>query len=82
MPQVPAYVECGRVPARPAKDEPAHFHLDLGFAFTTAGGDVGQVQESEVEGAGWYPLDVAERLVGPYVKRAVTAPLERRAEQR
>ena len=27
--QVPAYVEFGMVPARPSKDEPAHFHLVL-----------------------------------------------------
>jgi hypothetical protein len=33
--QAPAYVEYGRVRARPEKDEPAHFHLDFGYAFTT-----------------------------------------------
>jgi 8-oxo-dGTP pyrophosphatase MutT (NUDIX family) len=72
--QTPAYIEYGRVPARPEKDEPAHFHLDFGYAFATADGDVGRIQESEVRDAGWYPLAVAERLVGHRTKRAVSAP--------
>ncbi|MFB8085966.1 NUDIX hydrolase [Streptomyces sp. NPDC055992] len=68
----PAYIEFGRVPARPAKGEPDHYHLDFGYAFTTADAEVGRIQESEVTGAAWYPLDLAERLVGPRVARAVT----------
>jgi hypothetical protein len=69
----PVYVEYVRVRARPEKDESDHFHLDFGYAFTTAGGDVGRIQESEVTGAGWYPLAEAERLVGPCIGRAVSA---------
>lgn len=72
--QVPAYVEYGAVPARPQKNEPAHFHLDFGFAFATVDGDVGRIQEAEVHAAGWYPLDAAERLVGHRIGRAVSAP--------
>jgi 8-oxo-dGTP pyrophosphatase MutT (NUDIX family) len=72
--KVPVYVEFGRVPARPAKDEPEHFHLDFGFAFATTDGDVGRIQESEVNGAKWYPLAVAERLVGQRIGRAVSVP--------
>ncbi|GAA0977731.1 NUDIX hydrolase [Nocardiopsis tropica] len=68
--RVPAYVEFGRVPARPDKDEPDHCHLDFGYAFTTARAEIGRVQESEVTGADWYPLPLAERLVGPRVARA------------
>lgn len=68
--RTPVYIEYGRVPARPQKDEPEHFHLDLGYAFTTTDGDVGRVQESEVTSAAWYPLDEAERLVGRRVARA------------
>ncbi len=68
----PAYVEFGQVPARPAKDEPDHYHLDIGYAFATADAEVGRIQESEVTGAAWYPLEVAERLVGPRIARAVT----------
>ncbi|WP_433513766.1 NUDIX hydrolase [Nonomuraea sp. CA-143628] len=69
--QTPVYVDYGRVPARPDKDEPAHHHLDIGYAFVTMLADVGDIQESEVLGAAWYPLAEAARLVGPYISRAV-----------
>jgi 8-oxo-dGTP pyrophosphatase MutT (NUDIX family) len=72
--QAPVYVECARVPARPHKDEPEHLHLDFGYAFVTADGDVGRIQQSEVTAVGWYPLAVAEHLVGHRVGRAVSAP--------
>jgi 8-oxo-dGTP pyrophosphatase MutT (NUDIX family) len=36
--QAPVYIEYGNAPARPMKDEPAHFHLDIGFSFTTRTG--------------------------------------------
>lgn len=71
---VPVYIEHGPVPARPQKDEPEHFHFDIGFAFATADGDVGHIQESEVTGAGWYPLGEAEQLVGRRIARAVPMP--------
>jgi 8-oxo-dGTP pyrophosphatase MutT (NUDIX family) len=71
--QIPVHVEYARVPARPEKDEPDHFHLDFGYAFATADGDVRCIQESEVRGAGWYPLAVAERLVGHRIGRAGSA---------
>ncbi|MEU9254475.1 NUDIX domain-containing protein [Streptomyces sp. NPDC048270] len=70
---LPAYVEFGQVPARPVMDEPEHYHLDIGYAFATAGAEIGRIQESEVTGADWYPLDLAERLVGPRIARAVVA---------
>jgi 8-oxo-dGTP pyrophosphatase MutT (NUDIX family) len=66
----PVYVEFGRVSARPAKGEPDHYHLDFGYLFTTADAEAGRIQESEVTGAAWYPLDLAERLVGPRIARA------------
>ncbi|MDX3187739.1 NUDIX domain-containing protein [Streptomyces sp. MN03-5084-2B] len=72
--QTPVYVEYGKVPARPPKDEPEHYHLDFGYSFATAQADIGDIQESEVTGAAWYPLAVAERLVGPRIARAITAP--------
>ncbi|MDQ2812284.1 MAG: NUDIX domain-containing protein [Actinomycetota bacterium] len=72
--QTPVYIEYGLVPARPEKDEPDHYHLDIGYSFVTADADVGGIQESEVRGAAWYPLAVAERLVGPRIARAVSAP--------
>jgi 8-oxo-dGTP pyrophosphatase MutT (NUDIX family) len=76
---IPVYVEYARVPARPEKDEPGHFHLDFGYSFTTSDGDVGRIQESEVTGAGWYSLAEAERLVGHRIRRAVSPPTGRRA---
>ncbi|AJT69601.3 hypothetical protein T261_8004 [Streptomyces lydicus] len=72
--QTPVYIEYGRVPARPEKDEPDHHHLDIGYAFATTDADVGRIQESEVTGAAWYPLADAERLVGHRITRAVSAP--------
>lgn len=71
--QLPVYIEYGCVPARPEKDEPEHYHLDIGYSFTTAHADVGHIQESEVRGAAWYPLAAAERLVGHRIARAVSA---------
>jgi hypothetical protein len=35
---------------------------------------VGRIQVSEVHGAAWYPLALAERLVGHRIARAVSAP--------
>ncbi|MBR8742586.1 NUDIX hydrolase [Nocardiopsis sp. MG754419] len=68
----PVYIEYGPVPARPAKGEPAHFHLDIGYSFLApAHVDVGRVQGSEVGGAGWYPLAEAERLVGSRIAHAI-----------
>jgi 8-oxo-dGTP pyrophosphatase MutT (NUDIX family) len=74
--QIPVYIEYGKVPARPAKDEPEHYHLDIGYSFTTAQADIGDIQESEVTGAAWYPLAVAERLVGSRIARAISAPAQ------
>jgi 8-oxo-dGTP pyrophosphatase MutT (NUDIX family) len=70
----PVYIEYGWVPARPLKDEPEHFHLDIGYAFATVAGDVGCIQESEVTSAAWYPLGEAQRLVGTRIARVSDAP--------
>ena len=51
-------------------------YVEYGRALGTAG-DVGRIQESEVTGAGRYPLAEAERLVGDRIRRAVNAPPER-----
>lgn len=68
--RAPVDVEYGRVPALRTKGEPEHHHLDLGYAFTTLNADVGQIQESEVTGAGWYPLAEAASLVGHRIQPA------------
>jgi 8-oxo-dGTP pyrophosphatase MutT (NUDIX family) len=68
----PVYIEYGAVPARPAKDEPAHYHLDIGYSFFASERvEVGCIQEVEVTGADWYPLAAAERRVGRRIGRAV-----------
>jgi 8-oxo-dGTP pyrophosphatase MutT (NUDIX family) len=72
--QAPVYVEYGWVPARPLKDEPEHFHLDIGYAFATVAGDVGTIQESEVTSAMWYPLAEAQQLVGSRIARVFSPP--------
>jgi 8-oxo-dGTP pyrophosphatase MutT (NUDIX family) len=73
--RTPVYIEYGLVPARPAKGEPEHYHLDIGYAFSgLAQVEVGRIQEAEVTGAGWYPLAEAERLVGHRIARAVRGP--------
>jgi 8-oxo-dGTP pyrophosphatase MutT (NUDIX family) len=80
--EAPVYIEYGRVPARPEKDEPDHFHLDFGYAFATGDGEVGCIQESEVKGARWYPLAAAEYLVGHRIGRAASASPDRLARPR
>ncbi|MFC5186814.1 NUDIX hydrolase [Actinomadura harenae] len=75
---VPAWVEYGRVPARPEKDEPEHHHLDIAFRFVTEDADVGRIQESEVLGVAWHRLAIAEQLVGHRMARAVSAQAKSR----
>jgi 8-oxo-dGTP pyrophosphatase MutT (NUDIX family) len=41
--QPPCYMEYVKVPARPVKDEPEHYHLDIGYSFTTVNADVGDI---------------------------------------
>src|SRR5207302_2595913 len=41
--QTPIYVEYGKVPARPVKDEPEPYHLDIGYSFATGQADVGNI---------------------------------------
>jgi 8-oxo-dGTP pyrophosphatase MutT (NUDIX family) len=71
--QVPAYVEYGMVPPRPEKNEPAHYHLDIGFLFATDDAEIGQIQLEEVNAASWHPLSEIEERLGPRIARAVAA---------
>ncbi|MQS17618.1 NUDIX domain-containing protein [Streptomyces kaniharaensis] len=73
---VPVYVEYGLVPARPEKDEPEHYHLDIGYAFSTERAEIGLIQETEVTGAAWYSVDLAVSLVGERIARAVGVPAQ------
>lgn len=80
--EIPAYVEYAEVPARPDKNEPVHRHLDFGFSLVTADGEIGPIQESEVNGVAWFPLEQAERVVGHRIGRAVIVPAPQRAGPR
>ncbi len=71
---VPAYVEYGRVPARPHKGEPEHYHLNFGSAMTTENGDIGTLKASEITGATWLGLVEAEARIGSRMARAVREP--------
>jgi 8-oxo-dGTP pyrophosphatase MutT (NUDIX family) len=70
----PVYAEYGPVPARPDKDnEPAHFHLDLGYAFISRRGRLATVhQDEEVISAEWRPIAGIGTVLPPRVARAVT----------
>lgn len=68
----PVYAAYGRVPARPDRHEPAHWHLDLGYAFTISGSRPPLVpQIDEVTAATWHPLDHAAELLPVEVGRAL-----------
>ncbi|MEU3628893.1 NUDIX domain-containing protein [Amycolatopsis coloradensis] len=67
---IPAYIEYGAVPARPEKNEPPHFHLDIGYTFATANAEIRHLQKAEVTDASWHLLDDAERRVGSRISRA------------
>lgn len=71
--EIPAYIEYGMVPPRPDKGEPAHYHLDIGFLFTTDDAEIGQIQLEEVNAAAWHPLSEVEDHLGPRIARAVGA---------
>ncbi|WP_410646430.1 NUDIX hydrolase [Amycolatopsis sp. cmx-4-54] len=73
---IPAYIEYGAVPARPTKNEPPHFHLDIGYTFTTTHAEIQQLQESEVTGASWLTLADAEQQLGKRINRARNMPAQ------
>lgn len=56
----PVHVDCHRIPVSPAKGEPAHFHLDFRYLFSTDS-DFGALQTEEVASAAWRPIgDLAD----------------------
>ncbi|OXM44793.1 NUDIX hydrolase [Amycolatopsis alba] len=71
---IPTYIEYGAVPARPAKHEPPHFHLDIGYTVTTTDAKIRQLQEAEVNGASWHALTDAQQHLGARIARAMNTP--------
>lgn len=53
----PLDIDAHRVPANPKKGEDGHYHFDFRYLFTTAHGEEFAIQEDEVTGCDWYPLD-------------------------
>jgi 8-oxo-dGTP pyrophosphatase MutT (NUDIX family) len=68
----PAYAEYHRIPARPAKAEPAHHHLDLGYLFTTSRPHIGAIQVDEVSSAAWHPRRELAAFLSARVARALS----------
>jgi 8-oxo-dGTP pyrophosphatase MutT (NUDIX family) len=53
----PIDIDSHRVPANPKKEEDGHYHFDFRYLFTTTHGDEFAIQEEEVTGCAWYPLE-------------------------
>ena len=69
---VPLDIDIHPIPARPSRGEPDHLHLDLRYVLV--GGAVGdplRLQDEEVAGARWVPLDEAAAEGGVGLARAV-----------
>jgi 8-oxo-dGTP pyrophosphatase MutT (NUDIX family) len=70
----PVYAAYGEVPARQDRDEPAHWHLDLGYAFTIRGvRPTLTPQADEIATAAWHPRDQAAEILPEEVGRALRA---------
>ena len=52
----PIHVDCHPIPDSTAKGEPAHFHLDFRYLFSTEA-DFGTLQGEEILAAAWRPVD-------------------------
>lgn len=75
----PVYLEFGRVPARPDKNEPAHQHIDIGFAFGVVGPrPPTTAQESEIVSLAWRPIaGIDAFLPGPRARALAELAAER-----
>jgi 8-oxo-dGTP pyrophosphatase MutT (NUDIX family) len=56
QPLIPLDIDTHEVPARPAKDEPVHYHYDFRYVLVAADTSV-QHQAEEVDAAKWFALD-------------------------
>ena len=62
-PHIPVDIDSHHIPANAKKEEPEHYHHDFRYAFVAASEDI-QLQELEVSGAEWIPIDAEDsRLV-------------------
>lgn len=59
---LPIDIDTHAIPARPARNEPAHHHFDLRFAFVAPRDAALRGQEEEVSGVAWRPLGELEAI--------------------
>ncbi|MBB5158073.1 NUDIX hydrolase [Saccharopolyspora phatthalungensis] len=71
---VPIHVDVHTIDANPEKGEPEHQHFDFRFLFRTTSA-VGELQEAEVTGADWFPVDT---LPGQGLRERVRAAVASR----
>lgn len=69
---LPVDIDTHRIPARPARDEPDHWHFDMRFVFVAPRDGILAAQVEEVAAAAWRPLsDLA--AICPRVHRRLGA---------
>ena len=68
---VPLDIDIHPIPARPARDEPAHAHHDLRYVFRAGPGAEAELvaQAEEVSGLAWEPLDALAVRAEPGLAR-------------
>ncbi|WP_348638496.1 NUDIX domain-containing protein [Streptomyces sp. HYC2] len=75
---LPVHIDIHRIPANDAKGEPAHRHIDFRYVFRTGIGSHLTLQEEEVTGAAWRPVDsIADETLRERVRTVLsetTAP--------
>ncbi|KIQ66690.1 NUDIX hydrolase [Kitasatospora griseola] len=53
----PIHIDVHAIPKNPAKGEPGHLHIDVRFLFKASGTDLVTLQEEEVTGYAWRPVE-------------------------
>ena len=69
---IPIDIDTHAIAARPARDEPDHFHFDLRYVFTASSSDALMAQVEEIDAVRWQPFD-ALRDICPRVWRRLRA---------
>ncbi|MDX3387634.1 NUDIX domain-containing protein [Streptomyces niveiscabiei] len=69
---LPVHIDVHPIPANPAKNEPAHQHVDFRYLFRLTGkGDI-TLQTEEVSGSAWRPLtDLTDTTLRRHVEEAL-----------
>jgi 8-oxo-dGTP pyrophosphatase MutT (NUDIX family) len=71
---LPVDIDVHEIPANDKRGEPVHYHFDFRYAFTLRRAAEITLQEEEVTGHAWFPLQEAEPVVW---ERLCAAPLTR-----